>query len=62
MFKSAPQPVLPAVPAQPPNPPMFGSEAPKKRGGGAAPQQFNASVLGTVPGPGGTGQKTLLGA
>lgn len=60
MFKSE-APPLPATPPAPPNPPMFGSQAVKKKGGGGTPQEFNASVLGTVPGAGGTGQKSLLG-
>ena len=60
MFKSSPSPT-PSVPNPPPNPPMFGSQAVKKKGGGGTPQEFSASVLGTVPGAGGTGQKSLLG-
>lgn len=56
--QSTPAPVAPDPPA---NPPMYGAQAVKKKGGGGIPQQFNASMLGTIPGPGGTGQKSLLG-
>ncbi|MBZ5616220.1 MAG: hypothetical protein LAO23_19605 [Acidobacteriia bacterium] len=53
-------PPVPALPPAPPNPPMFGADAVKKKAGGQAPQQFNASVLGSVPTQPG-GQKSLLG-
>ena len=60
MFGSSSAPPLPQLPPAPANPPMFGSDAVKKKAGGQAPQQFNASVLGSVPtNPG--GQKSLLG-
>lgn len=60
MFKTE-APPAPVAPPPPANPPMFGTQAIKKKGGGGTPQQFDASVLGTTPGPGGTGAKTLLG-
>lgn len=62
MFGKDPGPqATPTPPAAPANPPMYGANASKKKAGPGAPQQFNASALGTVPGPGGTGQKSLLG-
>lgn len=61
MFGSSPGPqATPTPPPPPANPPMYGANAAKKKAGGTTPQ-FNASMLGTVPGPGGTGQKSLLG-
>lgn len=60
MFKTE-APPAPVAPAAPPNPPMFGTQAIKKKGTGGPLQQFDASVLGTTPGAGGTGSKTLLG-
>lgn len=61
MFKTQSAPALPTAQNPPPNPPMFGSQAVKAKGNQQQTPQFNASVLGTVPGPGNTGQKSLLG-
>lgn len=51
----------PTPPAPPPNPPMFGSQAVKKKGAGGTPQTFDASAIGTLPAAAAAGQKSLIG-
>jgi len=61
-FGSPPTPqYVPQAPAPPPNPPMFGGTPTKKPGQGQS-QQFNSTVLGSLPTQGQTAQKTLLGS
>lgn len=58
-----PQPqYIPTAPAPPPNPPMFGGSPQRKPGQSPSGQQFNASVLGSLPPQGQSAQKTLLGS
>ncbi len=61
MSFKAPSAPLPAVPAAPANPPMFGENAPKKKAGGGTPQQFSSTVLGAPPAQQNLASKTLLG-
>lgn len=49
-----------ALPAAPPNPPIYGAQQSKAKAGGGATQQFNSTVIGTLPQN--QPQRTLLGA
>ena len=52
----------PVAPPPPPAPPMFGANMQPKRPSQTPSQQFAGSVLGSLPAPGQTPQKTVLGA
>lgn len=57
--KPIPQQAMPVAPPPPPNPPMFGENARKGKPPAGKAQQFNSSVLGSLPA--GQAQKSLLG-
>ncbi len=61
MSFKAPSAPSPVAPTPPPNPPMFGENAPKKKAGGGTSPQFSSTVLGTPPPAQNLASKTLLG-